>query len=222
MIRRPPRSTLFPYTTLFRSKMLKNLGRVAFVFLGLAFLFAEVGRAQSSGILDGTVQDASGGAVAGATVEIHNPVSHYDRSTTTDSEGKFRFANVPFNPYHLAATATGFATTSMDVDVRSAVPMSATVTLKVASAGTTVTVESSGTDLVENESTFHTDVDRGLFEKMPLESASSSFSSLVTPVSPRAAADANGLMHWLGDHAENSYSVDGQPFTDQFSKVFSN
>jgi hypothetical protein len=26
----------------------------------------------------------------------------------------------------------------------------------------------------------------------------------------------------LGDHAENSYSVDGQPFTDQFSKVFSN
>ena len=202
--------------------MLKNLGRAAFVFLGLAFLFAEVGRAQSSGILDGTVQDASGGAVAGATVEIHNPVSHYDRSTTTDSEGKFRFANVPFNPYHLAATATGFATTSMDVDVRSAVPMSATVTLKVASAGTTVTVESSGTDLVENESTFHTDVDRGLFEKMPLESASSSFSSLVTLVSPGAAADSNGLMHGLGDHAENSYSVDGQPFTDQFSKVFSN
>ena len=202
--------------------MLKNLGRVAFVFLGLAFLFAEVGHAQSSGILDGTVQDASGGAVAGATVEIHNPVSHYDRSTTTDSEGKFRFANVPFNPYHLAATATGFATTSMDVDVRSAVPMSATVTLKVASAGTTVTVESSGTDLVENESTFHTDVDRGLFEKMPLESASSSFSSLVTLVSPGAAADSNGLMHGLGDHAENSYSVDGQPFTDQFSKVFSN
>ena len=202
--------------------MFKNLGRVAFVFLGLAFLFAEVGRAQSSGILDGTVQDASGGAVAGATVEIHNPVSHYDRSTTTDAEGKFRFANVPFNPYHLAATATGFATTSMDVDVRSAVPMSATVTLKVASAGTTVTVESSGTDLVENESTFHTDVDRGLFEKMPLESASSSFSSLVTLVSPGAAADSNGLMHGLGDHAENSYSVDGQPFTDQFSKVFSN
>src|SRR5467141_352644 len=202
--------------------MLKSFGRVAFAIFSLAFLFAGVGRGQSSGILDGIVQDPSGGAVAGATVEIHNPVSHYDRSTTTDTEGKFRFANVPFNPYHLAATATGFATTSMDVDVRSAVPMSATVTLKVASAGTTVTVESSGTDLVENESTFHTDVDRGLFEKMPLESASSSFSSLVTLVSPGAAADSNGLMHGLGDHAENSYSVDGQPFTDQFSKVFSN
>src|SRR3712207_7966972 len=29
MIRRPPRSTLFPYTTLFRSEMLANLGRYA-------------------------------------------------------------------------------------------------------------------------------------------------------------------------------------------------
>src|SRR5437868_7844580 len=29
-------------------------------------------------------------------------------------------------------------------------------------------------------------------------------------------------MHGLGDHAENSFSVDGQPITDQQSKVFSN
>jgi len=26
----------------------------------------------------------------------------------------------------------------------------------------------------------------------------------------------------MGDHAENSFSVDGQPITDQQSKVFSN
>ena len=202
--------------------MFKRFGRVVFAFFSLAFVLAGAGYAQSSGLIEGVVNDPSGSAIAGAAIEIHNPVSHYDRSTTTDTDGKFRFANVPFNPYHLAVTAAGFAASSMDVDVRSAVPMSVTVTLKVASAATTVTVESSGTDLVENESTFHTDVDRGLFDKLPLESASSSFSSLVTLVSPGAAADSNGLLHGLGDHAENSYSVDGQPFTDQFSKVFSN
>jgi len=202
--------------------MLKSLGRVAFVFFSLAFVFAGVGRGQSSGILDGIVKDPSGSAVAGATVEIHNPVSHYNRSTTTDTDGKFRFANVPFNPYHLAVTATGFAASSMDVEVRSAVPMSVTLTLKVASAATTVTVESSGTDLVENDSTFHTDVDRGLFDKMPLESASSSATSLVTLVSPGIAADSNGNMHALGDHAQTAFSIDGQAVTDQTSKVFSN
>jgi hypothetical protein len=65
-------------------------------------------------------------------------------------------------------------------------------------------------------------VDRDLFDKIPLESASSSVSSLVTLASPGIAADSNGLFHGMGDHAENSFSVDGQPITDQQSKVFSN
>ena len=75
---------------------------------------------------------------------------------------------------------------------------------------------------IENTSTFHTDVDRGLFDKLPLESQSSSLSSLVTLSSPGIAADSNGLFHGMGDHAENSFMVDGQPITDQQSKVFSN
>ena len=44
----------------------------------------------------------------------------------------------------------------------------------------------------------------------------------MTLASPGIAADSNGLFHGLGDHAENSFSVDGQPITDQQSKVFSN
>src|SRR6202000_3026309 len=55
-----------------------------------------------------------------------------------------------------------------------------------------------------------------------LESQSSSLSSLVTLSSPGVSADSNGLFHGLGDHASNSFSVDGQPITDQQSKVFSN
>ena len=58
--------------------------------------------------------------------------------------------------------------------------------------------------------------------KLPLESQSSSLSSLVTLASPGVAADSNGLFHGLGDHASNSFSIDGQPITDQQSKVFSN
>src|SRR5205823_8542036 len=76
--------------------------------------------------------------------------------------------------------------------------------------------------LLENDPTCHTDVDKNLFDKMPLESQSSSVSSLVTLASPGVAADSNGLFHGMGDHAENSFSVDGQPITDQQSKVFSN
>ena len=182
--------------------------------------YAQSGGSSTS--VTGTVVDPSGAVVANAVVEIRNPVSGFERTVTTDSSGKFTFPNVPFNPYHLAVTAQGFAPYAQDVDVRSIVPVTVSITLQIKGSTETVTVEGAGADLLENTSTFHTDVDRGLFDKMPLESASSSLSSLVTLSSPGIAADSNGLFHGLGDHAENSFSVDGQPITDQQSKVFSN
>src|SRR6202041_3342628 len=144
------------------------------------------------------------------------------RSTTTDDDGKFAFTNIPFNPYHLIVTAPGFMKYAQDVEPRSSVPLNVSVKLQIAGSTEAVTVEAQGGDLVENDPTFHTDVDKNLFDKLPLESASSSVSSLVTLSTPGIAADSNGLFHGLGDHAENSFSVDGQPITDQQSKVFSN
>ena len=178
--------------------------------------------AEGSGLIQGMVKDPSGAAVVGATVEITNPASGYTRTVTTGSDGTFTFTNVPFNPYHMTVTATGFNPYVEDVSVRSSVPTNVTVTLKVVTAVTSVTVESNGGDLVENESTYHTDVDRNLFKNVPLESMSSQVSSLVTLTTPGVAADSNGLFHGLGDHASNSFSIDGQPITDQQSKVFSN
>ena len=182
------------------------------------------GKAQSTGnsMVSGTVLDESGAVVVGATVEMRNPVSGFTRTTTTDVRGNFSFPNVPFNPYRLTITKQGFASNAQDVDVRSVVPTNLTVNLKVTGSSETVTVEASAEDLLENDPTFHTDVDRDLFDKIPLESASSSVSSLITLASPGVAADSNGLFHGIGDHAENSFVVDGQPITDQQSKVFSN
>src|ERR1700735_815324 len=187
----------------------------------LLILFTVHGVQAQSASISGTVTDPSGSVVVNAAVTIHNPVSGLERSTTTDSSGNFTFPNVPFNPYHLSVTAKGFTSYAQDVEIRSAVSLNVPITLKLESGSTTVTVEGGG-DLVENDSTFHTDVDRALFEKLPLESQSSSLSSLVTLTTPGIAADSNGLFHGLGDHAENSFSVDWQPSTDQQSKVFSN
>jgi Carboxypeptidase regulatory-like domain/TonB-dependent Receptor Plug Domain len=188
-------------------------------------LLTTIAAAQSagnSGSITGTVLDPTGAVVAGATVEIHNPVSGYDRSTKTDASGKFNFSNIPFNPYHLSVAAQGFASHAQDVELRSSVPVEVPIRLEVATSTTAVTVEADAGDLIENDPTFHTDVDKSLFDKLPLESQSSSVSSLVTLATPGISADSNGLFHGLGDHAENSFSVDGQPITDQQSKVFSN
>jgi hypothetical protein len=203
--------------------MVKRLG--SYSILALVLLFSATGvwaQLGNSGSIEGVVKDSSGGVVAGASVEISFPVTGYQRQTTTGSDGSFRFTNVPFNPYHLTVTADKFAAYSQDVDVRSTVPASLQISLKIGTATTSVTVEANAGDLVEKDPSFHTDVDTNLTDRLPLESQSSSVSSLVTLVSPGVVADSNGLFHGLGDHAENSFSVDGQPITDQQSKVFSN
>jgi len=202
---------------------LRGLRYIAFSGL-LLLVAATLARAQSvgnAGTIRGSVLDPSAAAVKGATVEIQNPVSHYTRTTQSDGQGNFEFDNVPYNNYHLTVAASGFQSSSQDVDVRSPIALNVKIGLTIGTENTEVTVTDSA-DLLETDSTAHTDVDRGLFDKLTLESASSSISSLVTLASPGVAADSNGLFHGLGDHASNSFSVDGQPITDQQSKVFSN
>ena len=65
------------------------------------FAIPAVVRAQNSASISGTVTDPTGALVPKATVEIHNPVSGYDRTATTDTSGNFAFANIPFNPYQI-------------------------------------------------------------------------------------------------------------------------
>jgi hypothetical protein len=201
--------------------------RVAAIFLFLcpiAFVlsplcsFAQAGGI--SGSITGTVTDPSGAVVAGATVTIQNPVTQYERTTTSDARGHFQFTNVPYESYHMTVTMKGFGTFVHDVGVHSATPVSIPAQLSLKAASETVHVTSE--DLINRNANMDTDIDRKAFAEIPLESESSGLSSLVTLSTPGVAADSNGLFHGLGDHAENSFSVDGQPITDQQSKVFSN
>lgn len=191
------------------------------VFALLLSIVPATAQSGNAGAVRGTVTDPSGAVIPNASVHLSNPSSGLDRTTASDPLGQFVFANVPFNPYRVTASAQGFASMSEAIEIRSVVGVNLKMVLQIAGGATTVTVEASG-DLVETDPTFHTDVDRDLFVKVPLESASSSLSSLVTLSTPGVAADSNGLFHGLGDHASNSFSVDGQSITDQQSKVFSN
>jgi Carboxypeptidase regulatory-like domain len=176
----------------------------------------------SSGNIQGTVKDPSGAVIAGATATIYNPVTGFERTASTDTSGSFSFSNVPFNPYQLTVSAAGFAPHVQNLDLSSMVPVNLNIALEVAGGKTTVTVSTEAPELVETDPNTHTDVDRNVITRLPLESQSSTLSSLVTLASPGIAADSNGLFHGLGDHASNSFSIDGQPITDQQSKVFSN
>ncbi len=192
------------------------------LFVSVVSYNIAVSQSLTSGTVTGRVADPTGAVVSGASVEIENPVSGYKQSATTDSSGNFSFKNLPFNPYHLRITAKGFQATEQDVNVRSAVPINLPITLQIAGTSETVNVEATGQDLVENDSTAHTDVNSSLVQRLPKESVSTGLSSVITEASPGIAADSNGMFHPLGEHSDTTFSVDNQPISDQQSRVFSN
>ncbi|HLH19235.1 MAG TPA: TonB-dependent receptor [Bryobacteraceae bacterium] len=175
----------------------------------------------NAGTIEGAVVDATGAAVPKAVVTIHQAVTGYSQSAVTDNTGKFRLTNVPFNPYHLEITASGFDGYTEDVSVRSAVPVQVKATLAVKGSRQSITVESAGADLVEVDPSAHTDTDRNTIAKLPTVDPGAGLSQAITYSTGGVAADANGFFHPLGDHAQVGFIVDGQPITDQQSKIFS-
>jgi Carboxypeptidase regulatory-like domain len=193
-----------------------------FIFFLAAFNLSVHGQSLgNAGTLEGTVVDPSGAAIPGARVEIRNPVSGYTQTATTDRAGTFRFNNVPPNPYHVHVASTGFSAAEQDVTVRGAIPVQIELTLNLAGERATITVEAAGADVLEVDPSAHTDADRSLIMKLPTVDPAGGLTQAITYSTGGVVADANGLFHPVGDHSQSSFIVDGQPISDQQSKVFS-
>ena len=192
------------------------------LFAGLTAARAQQAAAGNAGTVTGVVTDPTGAVIPDASVTLSNTISGFNRTATSNATGAWTIPNVPLNNYRLTVSAPSMTTQTQSVNVQSTIPVTVNTQLAIAAATTTVEVTAQPGDLVETDPVSHTDVDQQLFAKIPLESGSSSVSSLVTLATPGVSADSNGLFHGMGDHASNSFSVDGQPITDQQSKVFSN
>jgi len=61
-----------------------------------------------TGTILGTVKDASGGAIAGASVRVTSSATDLSRSFTTDADGSYRFPALPSGTYDLEVVRSGF------------------------------------------------------------------------------------------------------------------
>lgn len=196
--------------------------RWAFITSSLFFLAAPA-RSQSlgnAGTVDGSVVDQSGAAIPRAEIQIHNPVSGYSQSTVSASDGSFHLVNIPPNQYHLEIKASGFTVYSQDVTIRNSLPVQTKAILAVAGSNTTVTVEGAA-EALEIDPSAHVDADRVQLAKIPALDPGAGLSQAIVYSTGGVAADGNGFFHPLGDHAQVGFMIDGQPITDQQSKVFS-
>ncbi|MGH9742220.1 MAG: carboxypeptidase-like regulatory domain-containing protein, partial [Candidatus Acidiferrum sp.] len=97
-----------------RNTFMKLVGRISLTAIaGLALLMfcarplcAQV----DSGAILGTVADASGAAVVGANVTLTNSGTGAALSTTTGSDGSYKFSPVRIGTYKMTAAFKGFET----------------------------------------------------------------------------------------------------------------
>ena len=69
--------------------------------------------------------------------------------------------------------------------------------------------------LIDTAPTARTDVDSSLMSKLPVVNAAAGLSSMINYSTGGTASDANGFFHPLGDHAQVSFVIDGQPINNQ-------
>ena len=87
---------------------------VLFAALLVTGVLVDGASAQTTSTIEGTVRDANGAVVAGATIKASGTALSTERSATSDSNGAFRITALPAGNYNVAASRSGFTTRVFD------------------------------------------------------------------------------------------------------------
>jgi Carboxypeptidase regulatory-like domain len=79
------------------------------VSLSLPFTATTAYAQETTAGLQGTVKDGTGAVLPNVAVTVSSPSLVGDKTTTTDKQGNYRFANLPPGPYVISTTAKGFS-----------------------------------------------------------------------------------------------------------------
>lgn len=190
----------------FLSLSTKNLAALSAV-LFLIFLIVPGSlhaQAANAGSVSGSVTDASGGTVAGATITLTDKSTNTPRLTTSNEAGRYLFANVPPGNYEITANKTGFRLSRIsDITVVVGTPLTIDFKLELGSVADTIVVEATGATLQTLNSSVGTTMAFQQLQELP--NLSRDVSSLVT-LQP-ATAPNGSVAGAVRD--QNTFQLDG-------------
>ena len=133
------------YKTPLLSQVLRLKSSICCIVFILTIASGSMAQTQiTSGVIRGTVTDAQGATVAGATVEAANLDTNLTKNQTTDSDGRFAFLQLEPGRYRVTIKKQGFATViqeNLALTVGQAISLS--FALKVSSTEETITITAS-------------------------------------------------------------------------------
>lgn len=118
-------------------------------FAAVAFACAIGAAAQTASVLTGIVTDPKGGALANATIVIHNEKDTVARQTKSDATGHFRISNIAPGSYEIDTDAPGFSVSkTTNVVLRDGQTYDLPVALALSNLNEQITVEAEASDSI--------------------------------------------------------------------------
>lgn len=171
------------------------------------------GQATSNSSITGLVNDQQGAAIPGAQVKLVNPATSTTQTATTNSDGRYLFANVAPATYSIVFGKTGFASSRVEnqaVEIGAALTVNAT--LQVGATTTTVEVQAqAAAELQTTSASVGTTMNSDAILALPNLGRDAATLTVLQPGITPGGSTAGAVQD------QNTYMVDGGYNTDDMA-----
>jgi hypothetical protein len=186
----------------------------------LLFLFASsAALAQTNtGELRLKVTDPSGAGVK-ATVLVVSEANQYHASLSTNDQGELDVLRLPFGIYQIQINQQGFEPASASIQIRSSIPVTHTIRLKLSTVKESVIVNAGNTLINPEQAGSVNQIGRSTVEHRATSLPGRSLQDLINS-QPGWLYEGNAVLHPRGAEYQTQFVFDGIPFTDNLSPSF--
>ncbi len=172
----------------------------------------------TTGVIEGTVSDASGGRLPGATVTLVNTGTNFTRDLVTDADGRFRGLLLPLGTYRLTVTLASFSTyTQEGIELVVGQTANIPIVLQLASVQEQITVTSDSPVVETTRSEQSTLINQQALRGLPNNGRNFlSFMQLTPGVTIVQGPDGDEISVNGQKGINNNVSVDGADFNNPF------
>src|ERR1700694_22214 len=172
----------------------------------------------TTGVIEGTVSDASGAALPGVTVTLRNTETNFEQTAITDRGRRFRAVLLPLGRYQVTATLSGFATTvEKGLDLGVGQTLTVPVTLKQAAMSEQIVVTAAAPLIEAARTEGATRLNEKAMENLPNNGRNFLDLTKLTPgVTIVQGPDGDELSINGQKGIQNNVSVDGADYNNPF------
>jgi hypothetical protein len=178
---------------------------------------------QAAGLIEGTITDPENAAISGASVVCSNVNTGIRLQTRTNTEGIFRFPELPIGTYEITATMPGFQVVKERTDLLTGDALNLKLQLKVGSVSETIEVTGEAPVVQSATSEVKTTMDSRQMSELPLNGRNPLDLVVLTPgadytatgTSPGQQDNTGVTVNGLRS-TDNNYQLDGASFTNNF------